>query len=620
MRLTQLKVANFRCFRNETMVDLDPITVIVGRNDSGKSSLFDALQIFFDEQGIEPDDRSVHSPDALVRISCIFDELPLSLVLDEQHATTLQDEHLLNSRGFLEIVKTYDCSGSKAKLKGVYARANHPSAEHYDDLLNLTNTRLKQRARELGVNLHGVNQSINAELRRAIWAHSPNLQLREREIELKSEDAGRIWDQLKSYFPLFALFKSDRPSTDQDAEAQDPMKAAVKEAIRSQQETLDEITSRVKTELQDIANRTVEKIREMDPDLASQLTPRVATKSWDSIFSVNLAGDEGIPINKRGSGTRRLVLLNFFRANAEREAVGRGTGIIYAIEEPETSQHPNNQKMLVRAFEELVARGGCQVLLTTHTPMLARKFSQESLRYITRDGGEPVIRSGDDDETVAEIVESLGVLPDHNVRVFLGVEGRNDIDFLTRVSAILRRVIQDVPDLGKEEAEGRLVFVPLGGSNLDLWVSRLRGFNRPEFYLMDRDTRPPAPPKYERIAAELRARPNCTVWITEGKELENYIPPDVIRSGYPNYTGTGDPFEDVPFLLAKAVHETSESGTPWESVVADPEKLDKKVSRAKRQLNTRFAETVPAEAILEHDRDGELRRWLSEIGRALHRE
>ena len=344
VRLTQLKVANFRCFRNETTVDLDPITVIVGRNDSGKSSLFDALQIFFDEQGIEPDDRSVHSPDALVRISCIFDELPLSLVLDEQHATTLRGEYLLNSRGLLEIVKTYDCSGSKAKLRGVYARANHPSAEHYADLLSLTNARLKQRARELQVNLQGVNQSINAELRRAIWGHCVDLQLQEREIELKSEDAGRMWDRLKSYFPLFALFKSDRPSTDQDAEAQDPMKAAVKEAIRSQQETLDEITSRVKRELQEIANRTVEKIREMDPYLASQLTPRVATKSWDSIFSVNLASDEGIPINKRGSGTRRLVLLNFFRANAEREAAGRGVASSMLSRSPKPVSIPTTRR------------------------------------------------------------------------------------------------------------------------------------------------------------------------------------------------------------------------------------------------------------------------------------
>ena len=47
MRMTQLKGTNFRCFEHETVVGLDNITVLVGKNDSGKSSLFDALGVFF---------------------------------------------------------------------------------------------------------------------------------------------------------------------------------------------------------------------------------------------------------------------------------------------------------------------------------------------------------------------------------------------------------------------------------------------------------------------------------------------------------------------------------------------------------------------------------------------
>lgn len=42
---------------------------------------------------------------------------------------------------------------------------------------------------------------------------------------------------------------------------------------------------------------------------------------------------------------KRLVLLSFFRAEAERRLSEQGgNGIIYAIEEPETSQHTENQK------------------------------------------------------------------------------------------------------------------------------------------------------------------------------------------------------------------------------------------------------------------------------------
>jgi hypothetical protein len=163
----------------------------------------------------------------------------------------------------------------------------------------------------------------------------------------------------------------------------------------------------------------------MNPELAGALAPQVKNKNWDSLFSVSLTGDEDIPLNKRGSGTRRLVLLNFFRAQAEEVSGSKGTGIIYAIEEPETSQHPNHQILLLEAFEQLVCTDRCQIILTTHTPTLARRLPRESLRLVRLQPGQsPTVQSGVEDETLRLIVSTLGVLPDHDVKVFLGVEGK----------------------------------------------------------------------------------------------------------------------------------------------------------------------------------------------------
>lgn len=619
MKLIQLKVTNFRCYRDETVIDLDDLVVFVGKNDSGKSSLFDALKLFFDEKSIpDKDDVCVHTDNAGFRIACTFTDLPSELVIDAQHQTDLDTEFLLNDKGFLEIAKVYDCNLTKPKCSGVYARGAHPTADGYGDLLSLTNAKLKQRANSLGVDLSTVNQTVNTELRCAIWGHAGDLHRKEVDIELKAEAAKAIWDQLKKHLPVYAVFKSDRPSTDQDAEAQDPMKAAVKEAIRSQENALNEIADKVKTEVQEIANRTVEKIREMNPELARQLTPRVSNKNWDTLFSVNLTGDEDIPINKRGSGTRRLVLLNFFRAKAEKEAERKSTGLIYAIEEPETSQHPHNQAMLVKALEDLAERPGCQVFLTTHTPMLARRFRQDSLRLVTKDAGRLVIRHGREEAAIKEIVTSLGVLPDHNIKVFFGVEGRNDINFLCAVGKMLHDAGEDVPDLGQAENDGHLVFVPLGGSSLDLWVSRLEGFNRPEFYLIDRDTTPPAEPHYKALSDAINQRENCKAWHTSKRELENYIHKDLIIGEYPDYKGAGIDFEDVPTLLAQAVHEESESELPWSDVLSDLDKLSKKVSNAKKRLNFDFASKMTPELLTEVDPTGDVRGWLSEVGVALN--
>jgi energy-coupling factor transporter ATP-binding protein EcfA2 len=526
MRLIKLKVTNFRCFKEETAADLDDITVFIGKNGSGKSSLFDAMDIFIDEKKVpEADDCCVHTKDNTIRIACVFDSLPKQLVIDEQHPTDLASEYLLNPDGNLEVAKVYTCPGKgKGKLKGIFARANHPTAENYSELLSLTNAKLKQRANQLDVDLSNVNQTINTSIRRAIWSHAPDLQCQVADIELKSETAEKIWEQLKKHLPVFALFKSDRPSTDQDEEAQDPMKSAIKEALKGQEATLNDIAEKVKKEVQEIANRTVEKIREMNPELAKQLTPRVANKNWDSLFSVTLTGDKD---------------------------------------------------------------------------------------------GQTVIHDGHADETVSEITNSLGVLPDHNIKVFFGVEGRNDIAFFTVISRILRDAGEDVPDLGKAEDEGHLVFVPLGGNNLDLWVSRLKGFNRPEFYLMDRDTLPPVKPKYHAIAEELGRRANCTVWTTERKELENYIHPDPIKAQYPKYAGAGVEFEDVPTLFAQVVHEASSSDQTWADVLSDPEKLGKKVSKAKKRLNSEFVKLMTPDLLTKVDSKDDVRTWLKAIGAAL---
>ena len=382
MRLVAVHLTNFRAYGQKTEIALDPLTMIVGRNDPGKSSILDALDVFFNEASLDKDDQCVRAGEGDTRIGCVFEDLPGELVLDEQHPTSLASEYLLRLDGRLEIIKTYNCASKSRQVTGVAVVANHPGANLRNDLLNLKLSELKTRAKTLGVDLAGANETIKSDLRAAIWAQADDLELAAAEVSLLKETGGEVWEQLQKSLPVYALFKSDRASTDQDAEAQDPMKAAIKEAIKSREAELGELVADIKLELEKLAAKTVEKIREMNPELAGALAPQVKNKNWDSLFSVSLTGDEDIPLNKRGSVTRRLVLLNFLRAQAEEVSGSKGTGIIYAIEEPETSQHPNHQILLLEAFEQLVCTDRCQIIFTTHTPTLARRLPRESMLLV----------------------------------------------------------------------------------------------------------------------------------------------------------------------------------------------------------------------------------------------
>lgn len=586
MRLNSVTVRNFRCYKEDFSIEISHLTTLIGKNECGKSTILDALRVFFDDIAPDLDDATTTGDKGDVRIICEFDSLPKTLVIDADYPTDLPSEYLLNKEGRLEIHKVYNCKLKKPKLSGTFAQCIHPSAEGRSDLLQLTNAQLKSRASELDVSTDGIDVRVNTQLRRAIWKSTGDLQLRPQLVPLDAETATakRIWDMLKEELPVYALFKSDRPSTDQDEEAQDPMKAAIKEAIKEKELDLEQIAEFVRKQVEEIATRTVEKLRDMDPSLASQLRPRFTPPAWANIFKVSLTGDDEIPINKRGSGVRRLILLSFFRAKAEQHARERSaTQVIYGIEEPETSQHPDNQRMLMHAFNELACQGDCQVILSTHVPALARLVPLETLRYIEicADGKRRMHSA--DEETYRLVANALGVLPDHNIRLFIGLEGPNDINFLKNMSELLRATGAEVPDLQRLEDEGQIIFVPLGGGNLALWTSRLKELNIPEFYIFDRGEEPPSRSFHQDTVDEINGRTGCTAYLTGKAEMENYLHKDAIRVVRGAEVSFGD-FDDVPQLVAQAIHEASESDTPWEEV--DPEDRRKKQSKAKLWLNT----------------------------------
>lgn len=621
MKLSRVRIRNFRCFKNETSIDFEDITALIGKNDSGKSTVMEALDIFLNEITPDKHDASKGGEGSNLTIICEFSDLPNEVIIDDKNPTKLSDEYLLNQDGCLEIHKIFSGHLSLPKLASVSAFALHPSADMVADLLQLKNPDLKKRARELKIDLTDVDQKINAQLRAKIREHVGQLKLTPKLLPLMEENAKNIWEGLRKYLPLFALFKSDRASTDQDPEAQDPLKAAVKEAIKNKEAELNDIANYVELEVKKIAQATLNKLREMDSTLATELNPQFSTLKWDQLFKASISGDDNIPINKRGSGVKRLILLNFFRARAEQnKKESGGVDIIYGIEEPETSQHPNNQRMLLRALTELSK--DCQVILSTHTPVLARSLPDECLRYISvrEDRVREILKGGD--RTNGLFSKALGILPDHTVKIFIGVEGKHDMAFLGTITNVLRSENVDVPDLGKLEIDGELIFFPLGGSNLALWTSRLKNLNRPEFHLYDRDIPPPAPAKYQTQIDEINSRSNCRARSTKKKEMENYLHKDAILAAYEknniilNIPSNYGDFEDVPLEVAKLVHALAPNGKPWDELLAEQQK--KKESSAKRILNYSAPKFMTHRLLNEIDSDGDLLGWLSDINDLLN--
>lgn len=618
MRLEKVILENFRSYKEWVEIDITDLTAFIGKNDAGKSTVLEALEIFFNNKLVKIDrkDCNVYSTNETVRIGCVFSDVPSSIVIDSTATTTLENEYLLNNDNQLEIHKVFDC-GKTTVPSEVFIVANYPTVAEASDLHTLTQAKLKARVKELSLEDNVTDNRSNVSLRKAIFESIKDLQLNPSYVSTKSGDVKSIWDSLKNQLPIYSLFQSDRPSLDGDSEVQDPMKMAVQSALMEVASEIETIKNKVQESALSIAENTLKMLSEMDETLANELTPSFSEDpKFDKIFKLTLDGDDGIPINKRGSGVRRLILLSFFRAEVERQMrLSNTKGIIYGIEEPETSQHPHNQILLAETLEKLSSSNNTQTLLTTHVPAFAGLLPIESLRYIKNIGTDKEIINAETNQgIIKEIANTLGVLPDfnNNVQVLVFVEGVNDIAILKTFSKIINSVNSTIVDL---TTDSRVVIVPTGGSTLKEWVEReyLKTFNLPEVHIYDSDGL--TPPKYYETCKKVNDRKNGSIaFSTKKREIENYINPKNINSHY----GIEVSFTDtcsVPEAVAKLIHEKDSSAKPWNEV--SEKKMKDKKNNIKKVLNYQIAESMTYEDLCESDTEKEVEGWLQEISSRL---
>ncbi|MCB0181514.1 MAG: hypothetical protein KDI62_25025 [Anaerolineae bacterium] len=198
--------------------------------------------------------------------------------------------------------------------------------------------------------------------------------------------------------------------------------------------------------------------------------------------------------------------------------------------------------------------------------------------------------------------------------LLIGVEGKNDINFLKNISKVLLEYGENVPDLVTLEENGDIIFIPIGGSDLELWQERFKVFSRREFYIFDRDADPLEPAEKQSKIDAYNELPRCKAIATGKREMENYIHPAAIKAAR-NIDIAFDGGDDVPCLAAKALHEASNSSKVWCDL--KDTKAKEKISNAKKWLNQEAVLQMTPQLLDEIDPDGDVRGWLKEIAQIL---
>ena len=193
------------------------------------------------------------------------------------------------------------------------------------------------------------------------------------------------------------------------------------------------------------------------------------------------------------------------------------------------------------------------------------------------------------------------------------IEGIYDVEFLCRISGILRRDDHAIPDLRTLEEAGKLVFVPFGGGDPGFWATRFAPLGLSEIHIYDRET---LPESRQRLAAASRVncRPNARAFVTSHCSIENYLHPDAIESFF--RIRVSCPAESsIVDAIADALLKRS-------CATLDCSRLSRRGRRrlklqVKRKLNHDVVLQMTPAMLDESDPRGEVRSWLTAIADAV---
>jgi len=274
------------------------------------------------------------------------------------------------------------------------------------------------------------------------------------------------------------------------------------------------------------------KISEPDMSFTDIQVQQLDNNEWEVYLGEAKKGR--IPLSRSGSGLKTLLLVLVFLHLVPELINAEKKDYVFGFEELENNLHPAMQRRLFLYLREIAQTRGCIFFLTTHSSVVIDLFSNDDIVqiiHVQHDGTEATATRA------TTYVEHKGILDDLDVRAsdllqsngVIWVEGPSDRLYVNRWiqlwsdgelregvhyqcvfygGRLLAHLSAEDPDINAEEA-----------------VKILR-VNRNAILLIDSDRRKKGAhlnDTKKRIIGEIEQMQGMA-WVTAGKEVENYIP------------------------------------------------------------------------------------------------
>jgi len=543
MHISKLKIENYRGIKNTREINLTKFSSIVGKNDSGKTIVLNAIATFLDIKSFPISHTDFNDPSKPI----VFEFSLGSDVIVDLLKSKVKSK-VKKTDGLEEFIQDIVCD-NKITFKRSVNLAGKSWAEESIQLYDFDNDELKGlyfkpdeevtsivEKHQIKIPVEGKGRNSKAEKIKYIKEH------------FTTESRSNRWliDDMKisSLFPDVELFKADY-GLEADTKFKTTSVTEIEEYFTREQHRLQVFQQEINIEMRKEANILKSYMQEYasnlkDIDISPNVAWKDAIKSVDVSFQFN--GDEKfIPMTHKGTGYRRLFMVARFRYLAQKS---KGNNVIYLIEEPETFLHPTAQQDLLIALKEL--SNDNQVVTTTHSPVFAGATDVEGVVLCTKDGQsnyENVVL-GNEQDFLFKIIDELGIKPSFNLRdqheniVF--VESTNDMKFYD----IICRQLLGFNLIGNP----KILVLPFGGgADIDsfLNIDYFDKSGRNLFLLIDSDKQEHNQDKQFQKALDYTERkPNSFSYVIKGSCIENYYHPRSIERIYNCDQNTFDFFRE----------------------------------------------------------------------------
>ena len=474
MRLKTITIKNFRGIRDRQEIALADLTTFVGRNDSGKSIILNAIASFLDNKNypIGSKDFNINRiSDEPIEIVCIFSDDALKDKLSEyikrnrKKDVGIEEEvdAMLNNGNILMVRKTWEIPDKKpSKCETCITDFK---IEEYRNLSDKSDKELNKILKGLGIEIPPEHPGRNSKLEKAKYIRGYLIK-----DGAKQEETWKEESKIDDLLPDVEFFPADH-AISTDTKFNTSLKTETIEFFEREREKddskLQSIEAEATVQMQEEANE-IEKYMKMHVSDLDKIEIEPHFNWVDAIKDVTVKlkftkDKAAIPMQNKGAGYRRLFMVGRFRYLAAKR---KSEDIIYAIEEPETFLHPSAQNDLLDSLVDISSNN--QVLLTTHSPVFAGATKTSHVVLCSQEE-QSVYKQERSDSLITEIIQELGIKPSYNLRdqfeKIIFTEGKDDIEFIKIAAMKLKGI-----DLNGSSYKEKYLFLFGGGDTLANFV------------------------------------------------------------------------------------------------------------------------------------------------------